>query len=172
MQKTLSLFLFLLSLIGSGPLFAQEIRDTRKAELSVRATATVTDNLQMLTIRNLDLINPVVVDNQVHVSPITSSFAGMFRINGNPGARVRITFLQNEVLKEQTEQEGEVLAQYLVSGAEIDAQFQSTLLDVGEGNFRLGENGVFYIWLGANLDLSKATPGVYLSEFIIEMEYI
>jgi hypothetical protein len=26
--------------------------------------------------------------------------------------------------------------------------------------------------LGANLDLSQATPGLYLSEFIIELEYI
>jgi hypothetical protein len=172
MQKSLSLFFLLFSLMGSGTLYAQEVRDTRKAELSVRATATVTDNLQMLTIRNLDLINPEVIDKKVNVSPILSSFAGMFRISGNPGARVRITFLQNEVLKEENDQVGEVNAQYLISGAEEDTQFQSALLDVGEGNFRLSENGLFFIWLGANLDLSKATPGVYLSEFIIEMEYI
>lgn len=170
MKKILILLFFL---IGAWQkTWAQEVNDTRKAALSVRATATVTDNLQMLTIRNLDLINPEVVDNLVVVSPITSSFAGMFRINGNPGARVRITFLQNEILKEQNEQLGEVRAQYLVSGAEEDFQFQSTLLDVGEGNIRLSRNGVYYVWLGANLDLSNASPGLYLSEFIIELEYI
>lgn len=149
-----------------------QVGDTRQATLSVRATATVTDNLQMLTIRNLDLINPIVIDNQVVVSPITSSFAGMFRISGNPGARVRITFLQSEILKEQNEQVGEVTALYLVSGAEEDFQNQSALLDVGEGNFRLSQKGIYHVWLGANLDLSKASPGVYLSEFIIELEYI
>lgn len=171
-MNKLLLLLFLLSGFGTISSFAQEVDDTRKATLSVRATATVTDNLQMLTIRSLDLINPIVIDNQVAVSPITSSFAGMFRISGNPGARVRITFLQNEILKEQNGQLGEVFARYFVSGALEDFQFQSTLLDVGEGNFRLSEKGQYYLWLGANLDLTEAGPGIYLSEFIIELEYI
>lgn len=167
------LLLFFL-LIGFGTLssFAQEVDDTRNASFSVRATATVTDNLQMLTIRSLDLINPAIQDNKIVVSPISSSFAGMFKIIGNPGARVRVTFLQTEILKEQNDQIGEVSAQYLVSGSFEDFQFQSALLDVGEGNFRLSDKGLFYIWLGANLDLAKASPGLYLSEFIIELEYI
>ena len=166
------LVLFVLNACLLPESIAQIIDDTRKATLSVRATATVTDNLQMLTIRGLDLINPVILDNKIVVSPISSSFAGMFKIIGNPGARVRVTFLQTEILKEQNDQIGEVSAQYLISGAFDDFQFQSTLLDVGEGNFRLSDKGLFYIWLGANLDLANATPGLYLSEFIIEMEYI
>ncbi len=171
MKKHL-LILFLLTGFGSINSIAQEVDDTRKATLSVRASATVTDNLQMLTIRHLDLINPEILEKKISVSPITSSFAGMFRISGNPGARVRVTFLQNEILKEQNGEAGEVFANYLISGAFEDFQFQSMLMDVGEGNFRLSDKGLFYIWLGANLDLAKATPGLYLSEFIIELEYI
>lgn len=171
MKQAFYIFLLLLTIFWGESAWAQ-VDDTRKATFTVRATATVTDNLQMLTIRNLDLINPIVIDNQVAVSPITSSFAGMFRISGNPGARVRITFLQNEILKEQNDQLGEVSTKYLVSGALEDFQFQSALLDVGEGNFRLSEKGQYYLWLGANLDLSEASPGLYLSEFTIELEYI
>ena len=151
---------------------AQGMGENRSATLNVRATATVMDNLQMVTIRNLDLVNPLVVENQILVSPITSSFAGMFRIVGNSGARVRITYLQNEVLREYNEQLGEVVAQYRISGFPEDNQLQSVLLDVGEGNIRLSEKGQYYVWLVAVLDLSKATPGLYLSEFIIELEYI
>ncbi len=146
--------------------------DTRKANLSVRASATVTDNLQMLTIRNLDLISPVVEDNKIIVSPNTSSYAGMFKILGNSKGRVRITFLQNEILKEQNEGIGEVTAQYFLSEAFEDTQAQSTPLQLGEGNVRLSDQGVLFLWLGANLDLSRATPGLYLSEFILELEYI
>lgn len=155
-----------------GNAIAQEVVDTRKATLSVRATATVTDNLQMLTIRNLDLISPAIIDNKIIVAPTTSGFAGMFKIIGNPNARVRITFLQNEVLKEQNEGFGEVFAEYFVSEAFEDTQFQSTPLQVGEGNVILSDLGVLFLWLGANLDLSQAVPGLYLSEFIIELEYI
>lgn len=171
MKRTFILFFLFISSYWGTRAWAQ-VDDTRKAELSVRATATVADNLQMLTIRNLDLISPAVLDNKIVVSPITSGFAGMFKIIGNPRGRVRITFLQNEILKEQNEGFGEVAAQYFVSEAFEDTQFQSTLLQVGEANVRLSEEGVLFLWLGADLDLSRATPGIYLSEFIIELEYI
>ena len=149
-----------------------QVDDTRKAALSVRAIATVTDNLQMLTIRNLDLINPPILDNKIVVSPLTNEFAGMFKIIGNPKGKVRITFLQNEVLKEQNDGIGKVAAKYFVSQAFEDTQFQSTLFQVGEANVVLSDQGILFMWLGANLDLSHATPGIYLSEFIIELEYI
>ncbi|MBC6367531.1 hypothetical protein [Algoriphagus sp. AK58] len=171
MKHSLPIILFLLICFWAISSKAQ-VDDTRKATLSVRASATVTDNLQMLTIRNLDLISPLIIDNKIVVSPISSGFAGMFKILGNPRARVRVTFLQNEILKEQNEGLGEVSAQYFVSEAFEDTQFQSTLLQVGEANVRLSDQGVLFLWLGANLDLDKATPGLYLSEFIIELEYI
>lgn len=170
-MRTLILLLTLTCCLACNAAQAQ-VDDTRKANLSVRASATVTDNLQMLTIRNLDLISPVVENDRIIVSPTTSSYAGMFKILGNPRSRVRITFLQTEILKEQREGLGEVAAQYFVSEAFEDTQIQSTPLQLGEGNVRLSERGVLFLWLGANLDLSKARPGLYLSEFILELEYI
>lgn len=144
----------------------------RLASMNVKATATVSDNLQMLTIRNVDLINPQVEDNSLVVSPITSEHAGMFKIMGNAGARVRITYLQSEVLQEVYEGHGEVMAQYVLSASIYDQQVQSILLDMGEGIIRIGPDGYLFVWLGANLDLSQASPGLYLSEFILELEYI
>lgn len=170
-MRTLILILSLICSLSVQVALAQ-VDDTRKANLSVRASATVTDNLQMLTIRNLDLISPSVENDRIIVSPTTSSYAGMFKILGNPKSRVRITFLQSEILKEQREGLGEVAAQYFVSEAFEDTQIQSTPLQLGEGNVRLSERGVLFLWLGANLDLSRARPGLYLSEFILELEYI
>ena len=170
-MRTLILLLTLTCCLAHLAAQAQ-VDDTRKANLSVRASATVTDNLQMLTIRNLDLISPEVQNDQIIVSPITSSYAGMFKILGNPRSRVRITFLQTEILTEQREGLGEVAAQYFVSEAFEDTQVQSTPLQLGEGNVRLSERGELFLWLGANLDLSRARPGLYLSEFILELEYI
>jgi glucan phosphoethanolaminetransferase (alkaline phosphatase superfamily) len=151
--------------------FAQS-NNSGYATFNVRATATVTDNLNMLTIRNIDLLNPPVMEGLIVVSPITSPYAGMFKIIGSPGSRVRITYLQMESIREANEGIGVVSAEYMLSAAFNDLQFQSALLDVGEGVFPIGPDGELYVWLGANLDLSKATPGVYLSEFIIELEYI
>ncbi|MEP0713475.1 hypothetical protein [Algoriphagus sp.] len=150
----------------------QTVDDTRKASLSVNATATVTDNLQMLTIRNIDLIAPVVEENSILVSPISSPYAGMFKIIGNPTARIRITFLQRETLVESNDGFGEVKAEYSLSAAFEDLQIQSALLDRGEATISLSDKGILFVWLGANLDLSSALPGVYQSEFTIELEYI
>jgi hypothetical protein len=170
MNRLFILFLVFSCFLGKTS-FGQS-NNTRIATLNVRATATVTDNLNMLTIRNIDLVNPPVMNGSLVVSPITSEFAGMFKIIGSPGARVRITYLQNELIKEAEGGIGVVSAEYILSAAFNDLQLQSALLDVGEGVFPIGPDGELYVWLGANLDLTKATPGVYLSEFIIELEYI
>lgn len=163
--------LFLLMFAGFWVQFsqAQEIRTTT---LAVRATATVYDNLQMLTIRHLDLVNPPVEGNKIIVSPIHSSYAGLFKIIGNPNARVRITFLRDEIIEEQYDGMGQVSATYSLSASTQDLQSQSMLLNVGEAILPIGKDGELYVWLGADLDLTNATPGLYLSEFIIEMEYI
>ena len=163
-------FIFFIGLTWKG--FAQDNDFIRKANLSVRASAIVTDNLRMLTIRNIDLIAPAVEENRILVSPMTSPYAGLFKIIGNPRARIRITFLQRETLVESNEEIGEVQAEYNLSAAFEDLQNQSTLLDVGEVNVNLSDKGILFVWLGADLDLSAAVPGVYQSEFTIELEYI
>jgi hypothetical protein len=75
-------------------------------------------------------------------------------------------------LLEQNDGIGIVEAQYFMSAAAEDLQQQSQLLDVGEAMVPIGENRELFIWLGAILDFSDALPGLYLSEFILELEYI
>ena len=157
MRIFLSLF-FVINIFCLANSFAQE--NGRIAAMEVKASAVVTDNLFMLTIRNIDLINPKVEGDFIKVSPIHSDFAGMFKILGTPGARVRITYLQNELIKEENSGPGEVYAEYVLSAAFDDIQFQSALLDVGEGVFPIGPDGELYVWLGANLDLSAAMPSL------------
>jgi hypothetical protein len=168
MKKQLNIYLIcLFTMLGLQELHAQ----TRKT-LTISASANVTDNLQMITIRHLDLVSPEVEDGFVEVSPIYSSWAGMFKVIGNPNAKIRITYLQSESLREQNDGIGVVEAQYFMSASAKDLQQQSQLLDVGEAIVPIGENGELFIWLGAVLDFSNALPGLYLSEFILELEYI
>jgi hypothetical protein len=101
-----------------------------------------------------------------------SPFAGLFKITGNPNARIRITFLQRETLVESNEGIGIIKAEYNLSTSFKDLQNQSTLLDIGEANLKLSDKGLLFVFVGANLDLSAALPGKYQSEFTIELEYI
>lgn len=142
--------------------------DSRSVRVS--ATATIIDNLGLLTLRDVDLNSPSIIDGTITVSPISSPYAGLMRIAGRAGAMVRITYLSQETLVETGGSGGVVRANYRISGFENDNQAASVLLDIGEANVRLSKDGYFFIWLGAIIDVSRATPGGYISEFIIEME--
>lgn len=141
-----------------------------KKNAVIRATATVIDQIDLITIRDVNLNEPKTVDGQLLVSPISSPYAGLMRITGQPGRNVRITYLTSESIIEEGGSGGVVKARYQISGFETDNQAASRLLDVGEAVVRLSSTGTFYLWLGASLDLTGATPGGYISEFLIEME--
>lgn len=140
--------------------------------MQVTARAVIVDNLMLLTMRDLDLINPVAEGDQLYVSPLDSPFAGQFRINGSAQSSVRVTYLIYEDIPESSGNGGVVNARYLLSGLARDNQFQSMLFaPTGEFNIQLGSDGEYFLWIGAQIDLSRALPGEYFSEFIIEMEY-
>ncbi|MCR9013772.1 hypothetical protein [Aquiflexum gelatinilyticum] len=163
------LTLFIVFIIG--PLaFLQSKAQTAKVE--IKATATVLDNLQMVSIRDLDLISPPIIDQKISVSPIFSSYAGLFKIVGSPGTRIKINYLRTEWLEEQNEGLGKILAEYSLSAGYEDNQTQSFLLTPGEAIVTLNTSGILFVWLGSELDVSEATPGLYLSEFVLEFEYI
>lgn len=149
---------------------AQDFQQVHSRKLSVSASASIIDNLSLITMRDINLASPTAVEGRILISPITSPFSGLMRINGRPGASIRITYLSTETLIEQKGSGGVVQAVYRISGFDSDNQAASILLDIGEANVRLGKDGAYFIWLGANIDISKATPGEYISEFIIEME--
>lgn len=147
---------------GSNIFPAQSVR--------VQATATVLDNLVLANIRDVNLASPATVNGMVTVNPVNSQYAGLMRLQGMPGKFVRITYLTTETLIEQNGTGGFVKARYQLSGFDSDNQFASRLLDAGEAIVRLGADGRYFIWLGAVLDLNQAKPGVYNSEFVIEVE--
>jgi hypothetical protein len=137
---------------------------------AVPASANIQDNLGLVTLRNINLNAPNAVNGIVTVAPITSPYAGLMRIEGSPGKRVRLTYLNFETLLEEGGTGGVVVANYRISGYGQDNQTASILLDVGEATITISDQGYYFLWLGTVLDISQAKPGNYVSEFMIEME--
>ncbi|MBS4073145.1 MAG: hypothetical protein KGZ90_17580 [Algoriphagus sp.] len=140
--------------------------------VAIRATAIVMENLQMITVRDMDLASPPIVENRITVNPITSTYAGLFKILGSPNAKIRINYTPRETLVEQNEGVGMVQAVYSLSAAPEDNQANSFLLTQGNADVTIGSMGVVFLWLGAELDISQATMGSYVSEFVLEFEYM
>ncbi|NBW32872.1 MAG: hypothetical protein EBR22_02825 [Cytophagia bacterium] len=130
---------------------------------AVPTSASIQDNLGLVTLRNINLNAPNAVNGIVTVAPITSPYAGLMRIEGSPGKRVRLTYLNFETLLEEGGSGG-------VAGAGEDNQTASILLDIGEATITISDQGYYFLWLGTVLDISQAKPGNYVSEFMIEME--
>lgn len=157
---------FLLGVWITGAVTAQN------RSVAIRATAIVMENLQMITVRDMDLASPPIVENRITVNPITSTYAGLFKILGSPNAKIRINYTPRETLVEQNEGVGMVQAVYSLSAAPEDNQANSFLLTQGNADVTIGSMGVVFLWLGAELDISQATMGSYVSEFVLEFEYM
>lgn len=137
---------------------------------AVPSSANLQDALGLVTLRNINLNAPNAVNGIVTIAPITSPYAGLMRIEGSPGKRVRLTYLNFETLLEEGGSGGVVVANYRISGFGEDNQTASILLDIGEATITISDQGYYFLWLGVVLDISQAKPGNYVSEFMIEME--
>jgi hypothetical protein len=126
----------------------------------------------LLTIRDIDLISPSLQGNLIIVDPTTSSFAGQFKISGSPNKTIRINYTIRESPMEQNEGLGILQTVYSMTTAFDDIQAASLLLTQGTADISLGPKGVLFLWLGAVFDISKATQGNYLSQFVLEFEYL
>lgn len=157
--------------LSCGSLLAQESSD--KKLMQVTARAVVMDNLMLVIMRDLDLVSPVLEGTKLIVSPLESPYAGQFRVQGSALSSVRVSYLIYEDIDEASGNGGIVNARYVLSGMDRDNQFQSLLFaPTGEFTIQLSEEAQYFLWVGAELDMSRALPGEYFSEFIIEMEYI
>jgi hypothetical protein len=141
-----------------------------RAVTQVSVGVSLIDKVSVTTMRDMNLNAANAVDNFITITPVTSSLAGLMRLDGIPGRLVRITYLTTETMVEEGGSGGVVRAEYRISGFESDNQGASALLDIGEATIRLSRQGVYFLWLGARLDISRATAGNYISEFIIELD--
>lgn len=139
---------------------------------SIEVSAVVVENLQLITVRDLDLYSPSIDGVVIIVNPIASTYAGLFKIVGSPNRIIRINYTPRETIIEQNEGVGMVYAVYSMSASEDDNQAASSILTQGTADVSIGPLGEVFIWLGAEFNISQATQGNYQSQFILEFEYI
>lgn len=166
MLTSRTIILVVFSIVLLHPLEAQRL------SYSIDVSAVVVENLQLVTIRDLDLLLSSVQGNVIIINPTTDTNAGLFKIKGSPNRVIRINFTPREIITEQKEGVGIVQAVYTMSTFGNDNQFASLLLTPGTADLRIGQQGEVFVWLGAEFDISQASQGSYISQFVLEMEYL
>lgn len=161
-----ALILILFLNTGLEKSFAQGAR-----EFSIVISATVPSTIELLTIQSIDFSGDEIELGYVVIDPIENSSAGRMIARGNPNAEIQINYVRTRELR-NIQTNNILVMEYSISGNSIDEQVTSEYLGQEDRDLRFNENGEFYLWIGASVDLSTAEPGNYEGEFSIEVEYI
>ncbi len=137
----------------------------------VNATAAIGDSrpAEILTIRELTL-TPGDIDEsmKLSISPRNSTQAAVMKTSGQPHEQASITFLPGGILRGPR---GSLDIRYFMAGNKDHEQKAATLFNASRGVITFSENGAYYLWIGAESDLSPATEGEYNGQITLEIEY-
>jgi hypothetical protein len=154
---------------GAGYHALSQERETKTATLSV--SATVIQDIQIMTVRDIDLRGIEMTEPLIRISPIMDQSAGMMIATGQPGATVKMTFLKDMDLI-RTDGPGRLRLTYEVSVFTDDNQRASRLIETIDDELKFNPAGKLYIWIGGLIDLNNANPGNYEGEFTVELDYL
>ena len=151
----------------------QFIQAQHLGSISIKASATVIEQteIELRTIKNLDLDESAAINGIITVSALTDPAAGVMVVKGKPNASFRITYLPQMVLT-NTLGTGTLVINYEVYGYQQDNQKASAPLDAVDLMQRFNQDGLFYLWIGGRIDISDAKEGNYDGEFTLKVEYI
>ncbi len=167
-------FLFMLLFLFQLPGLLGQNQNENVRSVNISASATVmSSNIELETISDMGIVDArnLQEDNVIYINPVFDPEAGIMRARGNPGAQIRVSYLE-EMEVSRREGPGSLYFVYEVSGYAGNNQRESELLDQIERELRLNDEGIFYFFIGGRVDLSQALPGNYDGEFTIEIEYI
>jgi len=143
------------------------------SSISINVSATVVSDspIELLTLSNM-IVQAEIIDNQnIYISSISNPNAGLMQVKGKPGSKARVTYILNEVLS-QADGNSSITIKYEMSGHPERVQRAAKLMDTGEVLLEFGTDGLYYLWVGGRVNVSKAIPGKYTGQFTIEIEYL
>ncbi len=139
--------------------------------ISVSARVKAGQPVELTTLHNMNIKGENKDGNEIYISPMTNVNAGLMRANGSPRSQVHLTYQISEVINEKYS-EDTVAINYEISINRERVQNASTLISTGEVVLDFDDSGVYYLWLGGNINLSGAVGGLYVGQFTIEIAYI
>ena len=144
-----------------------------QGSISIKASATVVEvtGIELVPMKDMIVDEASSKEGILNISPVTDDKAGKILVRGKINAQVRLTYVR-DLLLTNSSGDGAMIFKYSLSGLKSDNQGASQLIDQVERIVQFNEKGEFYLWLGGQVDLSKAKPGSYEGEFTIDIEYI
>ncbi len=165
-----TLYIILLAMLLENAAKAQVTPDP-SIVINVSATLISNTPIVLTTLNNMKVSGTTDGNNEIYISPISSSDAGLLLAKGRAGSQARMTFIISEVITD-TGGNGSISLQYEMSGNNERIQRSSKLIDTGEAVIEFGDDGQYFLWVGGHINVSKAISGKYNGQFTIEIVYI
>lgn len=154
-----------------GVVFSAATAQNTGSQFSINVSAEVVSSVEIITIRSIALSEAESENDRIYINPQSSPKAGKMVAMGNPNDKIRISFVANRELAQQSGSQT-LHFQYKVTGNTKDDQATAERLSPENRDFQLNENGRFYLWIGGEVDISTAPPGSYQGELTLEIDYL
>ncbi|MDZ7771879.1 MAG: hypothetical protein U5K31_03950 [Balneolaceae bacterium] len=165
------LFIFLLLAGFSYTTHAQD-NIPRSSSASAEVSANILEiNITLVTLRDIQFDRVQPSQGIISVNPVSNSNAGLMMADGSPNTPISVRFQRQVTLVHQTGV-NTLQFEYQLSGYSERNQSASELVAGNSQNFRLNEDGEFYIWVGGRVDITNAVSGNYEGDLTVEVEYI
>lgn len=161
--------LFVALLFISGSVHAQTADNKVTAQINISTEAV--RSIELITVNTMTVGNAQPGQELITINPISSLNAGHMIARGTPEAEFRLDYFTERRLT-QIGGPGFLIFRYFLSGSVIEEQATSELLDIENRTLRFNEEGMFYLWVGGEVNLRNALPGDYEGDFTIEIDYI
>lgn len=161
--------IFTLLVFSSGLVFAQTADNQVSAQINISTEAV--QSIELITVNTMTIGNTQPGQEIITVNPVTDLNAGFMIARGTPEAEFRLDYFTERRLT-QIGGPGFLIFRYFLAGSVLEEQSTSELLDSENRTLRFNEDGMFYIWVGGEVNLQNALPGDYEGDFTIEIDYI
>lgn len=154
--------------LASGLLAQSETGD--KTSVTVSISATVVDQIQLITITDIDVGTVIPSDDILRLDPHSDQGAGIIQILGRKNSSVQISF-SDQVEMYNAIGNSNLLVNYSIAGFEESDQAASEVFTINPVTVSLNSDGEYYLWIGCSFSTNNLVPGQYDGDFILEVDY-
>lgn len=146
------------------------IRAQDESTESIHISATVVDQIEVITLSDIDAGIVLPGQEEKVISPINDGGAGTLRLEGQANSSIQISY-SRQVTMTNLNTNQPLLMNYMLSGGGENDQSASVLFTTNPVNVVLNAEGTYYMWVGCRFSLENLVPGQYDGDFIVEVDY-
>jgi hypothetical protein len=141
-----------------------------KTSVSVTIAATVINQIQMITIADIDVGTVIPSDDILRLDPRTDQGAGIIMIQGRENASIQISY-SAQVAMVNASTNADLVVDYTVCGNLENRQPTSVLFTSNPTTVTLNNNGEYFLFVGCSFSMSELVSGQYDGDFVVEVDY-